>query len=120
MDNEELKWIAEAAEKLQTPQTWNERQRLLKIVATAIPYVVNALDETAHMSYGQVKTCTDLTEQFVKTGETCNGCGQDSDTDGAKPKHRDTGVNRDGAEGKMCAIEHLYQFLEELEKESDK
>jgi hypothetical protein len=56
----------------------------------------------------------------VKTGETCNGCGQDSDTDGAKPKHRDIGVKRDGTEGKMCAIEHLYQFLEELEKESDK
>lgn len=120
MENVELKWITEVIEKLQTPQTYNEREKLTKILKQAAPAIIKALDETATQGWGQIKTCTDLTEQFIKTGETCNGCGEDFSFESTKPKHRDLGKRRDGTKGEKCSIEHLYQVLEGLEKNSDK
>ena len=113
--------IIQVIEKLQRPQTYNEREKLIKILNQAAPAIIKALDETATQGWGQIKTCTDLEERFVKTGETCNGCGHDSSFKDDKPKHRKTGKKRDGTdEEKKCSIEHLYQVLEELEKDSDK
>ena len=120
MENSELNWITEVIEKLQRPQTYNEREKLIKILKQAAPAIIKALDETATLAWGQVKTCTDLEERFVKTGETCNGCRHDSNLADDEPKHRNIGERRDGTGGEKCSIEHLYQVLEELEKDSDK
>ena len=109
MENKKLKWIKEIADKLQVPQTYNERQRLLKIAGKALPQIVKTLEESAHTGFGNIKSMPDGTEEWTQDGDSCNGCGRDHWYDKRNTQHSDN-----------CEVEKLYQFLEELEKSSDK
>ena len=119
MKNEELKWITEIAEKLQSPLTHNERQKLTKIAVNALPTILKALDESATTGYSQHRVFDDGTEGMVPTGECCNGCGQDYDYTNRKARHW-RGTNRDGEDTSKCEIEELHKFLADLEEKSAK
>ena len=120
MENTTLEWIAEIADKLQEPLTHNERQRLTKIVIKLLPLIIKALDQTAVMKFGQYKTMLgNLEEEFVYSGETCNGCGQDYSIDLLNPRHRKINETRKG-EGGQCTLEKLILILKETEEAEDK
>ena len=118
-----LAWIKDVAEQLQVPQTYNERQRLLKIMEKAMPQIILALEESAHMGYGNTEPADDGEFIWVQSGYTCNGCGYDhryatpGETEVAEcvlPKDRDGNVYSD------CEVDNLLRFLKELEESSDK
>ena len=116
MENKDLVWIKDVIVKLQVPQTYNERQRLTKILQDAAPAMIEALDHTVASQYGQPRD----DNKFVATGQTCNGCGQDYWYDEGNPKHMVIGMKRDGTGGEQCKVEHLFQTLAELEVKQDK
>ena len=125
MDNIEnrLEWIKDVAEKLQVPQTYNERQRLLKIMEKAMPLIIETLEETAHTGYGTHEPADDGEYAWVPSGYTCNGCGFDhrfkekgvSDVDDCRPI-----TDRAGNVIKVCKVNTLIDFLKELEESSKK
>lgn len=116
MENKDLEWIADVVEKLQTPQTYNERQRLAKILERVAPALIKALNETAIMQYGRPND----EDKFIPTGHTCNGCGHDYEYFSGGPKHRFLGVKRDGTDGEQCSVESLFQLLKEEQQKEDK
>jgi len=118
MENKDLEWIADVIEKLQVPQTYNERQRLTKILERVAPALIRVLDWTALSKFRMWKEGLgdDETEY---AGHTCNACGQDHYIDENNPKHCETGVKRDGTGGKPCRYEELLQLLREEQKKED-
>lgn len=116
MENKDLEWIKDVIAKLQVPQTYNERERLTKILKAAAPAIIEALDQTAVMQFGRPRD----DNKFVATGHTCNGCGQDHHYDEGNPKHMVVGLRRDGTGGEQCKVERLFQNLAELEVKQDK
>lgn len=114
MKNKEFEWIAEIAEKLQSPLTYNERQKLTKIAVEVLPVILKALDESAKGTFGNNQLFDDGTEQFVAEGETCGGCGQDY-------WYKTPNKNRHWNDEKYsCKIEEIHRFLAELEENSAK
>jgi hypothetical protein len=116
MDVDELKWIAEVIEKLQVPQTYNERQRLTKILERVAPAMIKALDYTAVVGFSSYND----KDELVRSGQMCNGCGHDHYFDEGNAKHRKIGVKRDGTGGEECCVEQLFQVLKEEENAEDK
>lgn len=115
MENKELGWIAEVIEKLQVPQTHNERERLTKILKTVAPALIKVLDWTALSKFS-----TGDNEEWTYSGHSCNACGQDYYIKENNPEHKETGADRDGNGGEKCRYEELLQILTELQKEEDK
>ena len=112
MENKELAWITEVIEKLQVPQTYNERERLTKILKRVAPALIKVLDYTA------IQYFVSHDKDGVKDhGHTCNSCGQDHYYMEKNPKHCETGVKRDGTGGEPCKYEELLQILKESEEE---
>lgn len=123
MDNIEnrLQWIKDVAEKLQVPQTHNERQRLLKIMVEAMPLIIGALEDSAHMGYGTHDPSDDGEYVWVPTGYTCNGCGYDTrfETKGeVEIKDCRPITDRNGDVVRVCKVNTLLNFLKELEESS--
>jgi hypothetical protein len=120
MDSKELEWIAEVVEKLQVPQHYNERQRLVKILERVAPAIIKTLDYTAMVGFSTYHTDDDGIDTLVKAGHTCNGCGQDHYFEEENPKHY-SGGTRDNPDAKLpCRVEDLFQLLEEEERKEDK
>ena len=120
MENKELEWIAEVAEKLQSPQTYNERQRLTKILERIAPALIEALNYTAVVGFSTYHTDDDGNDTLVHAGHTCNGCGQDHYFAEENPKHY-SGGTRDNPDAKLpCIVEDLFHLLAEIQKEEDK
>ena len=116
MDTKELEWIKDVIEKLQVPQTYNERQRLTRILQKVAPAMIRVIDYTAIVGF--VSYIDDDTK--VREGHTCNGCGHDYHYNEGGTKHY-TGGTRDDPDAKTpCCVEDLFQILEEAEKEEDK
>jgi hypothetical protein len=123
MDNIEtrLQWIKDIAEQLQAPQTYNERQRLTKIMVEAMPLIIKTLEETAHSGYGTQELLDDGSYDWISSGYTCNGCGYDhrfktagiSDVDDCRPI-----TDRSGNVIRKCEVNTLLDFLKELEENS--
>ena len=112
MENKDLAWIIDVIEKLSVPQTYNERQRLTKILVQVSPALIKVLDYTAIQYFGSHD------KDGVKDhGHTCNSCGQDHYYMEKNPKHCETGVKRDGSGGEPCKYEELLQVLREAEEE---
>lgn len=116
MDSKELEWIAEVVDKLQSPMVYNERQRLTKILERVAPALIKAIDYTAIAGFSSIGP----DDTLVRTGQSCNGCGQDHYFNENNPKHIQLGVKRDGTGGEQCCIESLFQILEEEQKNEDK
>jgi len=114
MKNDEFKWITEVAKKLQSPLTYNERQKLTKIAVEALPAIIKALDESAKGTFGNNQLFDDGTEQWIAEGETCNGCGQDY---WYKNPQKDRHWN---GEKFSCEIENIHRILADLEEKSAK
>ena len=120
MENKELEWIGEIADKLQVPMTYNERQRLTKILVEVAPYLIKTRDEVMYTGFSTYYTDDDGNDTLVKAGHSCNGCGQDHYFREGNPKHWDIGVKRDGSGGEQCIVEILLQILEDAENKKDK
>lgn len=120
MDSKEFEWIANVINKLQVPQTYTERQRLTKILERVAPALIKALDYTAIVEFSTYHTDDDGKDTLVKSGHTCNGCGQDHYFEEGNPKHY-SGGTRDNPDAKLpCCIEDLFQLLAEEENKEDK
>jgi len=119
MENKDLEWIADVIEKLQVPQTYNERQRLTKILERVAPAMIKVLDWTALAKFSTWKEgCED--DETVYAGHTCNACGQDHYIEEGNPKHRETGADQDGNGGEPCRYEELLQLLQAEQPNEDK
>jgi len=116
MDVDDLKWIAEIVEKLQVPQTHNERKRLTKILERVAPAMITTLDYTTVVGFSSYND----KDEIVRSGEMCNGCGQDHYYDEGNPRHREIGVKRDGTGGEECCVKQLFQVLKDEEEKEDK
>jgi hypothetical protein len=113
-----LEWIKDVAEKLQVPQTYNERQRLTKIMVEAMPLIIEALESSAHTGYGQYGAYDDGQYDWIPFGYSCNGCGRDH-------KYEVNGVqevvecepftDRDGVVTRTCKVTAILKFLKQLE-----
>lgn len=120
MDNKDFEWIADVVAKLQVPQHYNERQRLLKILVEVAPAIIEALDYTAVVGFSTYHTDDDGKDTLVKAGHTCNGCGQDHYFEEDNPKHY-SGGTRDDPDAKLpCCVEDLFHILEEAQNKKDK
>lgn len=115
MENKDLEWIVDVIEKLQVPQTHNERLRLTKILERVAPALIGVVDYTA-LQYFVSRDKDGMKDH----GHTCNACGQDHFYMEKNPKHRETGADRDGNGGKPCRYEELLQLLKEEEQNEDK
>jgi len=113
MENKDLAWIADVIEKLQVPQTYNERERLTKILKRVAPALIRTLDYTAVVGF----TSYTADDEIRKTGEMCNSCGTDYEFGSNYPRHRTVGEDR---EGEPCRYEELIHILKEEEKKEDK
>jgi len=117
MEINELAWIKDVVEKLQVPQTYNERERLTKILHKAAPAIIDVLDYTAMAGFTTYNVIVGTREN---AGHTCNGCGQDHFFDEGNAKHCKPGTKRDGTGGEPCRVEDLFHILKELEETEDK
>ena len=57
MDNKDLEWISDVIDKLQVPQTHNERQRLTKILERVAPALIKVLDYTTIRDGNSEESC---------------------------------------------------------------
>ena len=120
MENIETKlaWIKDIAEKLQVPQTYNERQRLTKIMVEAMPLIITALEESAHTGYGQYGPREDGTHDWIACGYSCNGCGRDHKYE-IYGEHEvvecEPFTDREGNVTRTCKVDELLKFLKQLE-----
>ncbi len=115
MENTDLEWIADVIEKLQVPQTYNERQRLTKILERVAPALIRVLDYTAIQHF-----VSHDKDGIKDRGHTCNACGQDHYYKENNPKHCETGADRDGNGGEPCRYSELLTILAEEQKNEDK
>lgn len=118
MENKDLAWIATVIDRLQKPLTYNERQRLTKILERVAPALLNVLDWTALSKFRMWKEGPG-DEETKYAGHTCNACGQDHFIDDDNPKHRETGADRNGNGGEPCRYEELLQLLKEEQKKEE-
>jgi hypothetical protein len=117
METNELAWITDVIAKLQVLQTYNERERLIKILKKAAPAIIAALDYTAMSGFSTYNETDGL---MTKAGHSCNGCGQDHYFEEGNAKHCKPGTKRDGTGGEPCRVEDLFHILKELEETEDK
>lgn len=117
MKNKELEWIKNVVEKLQQPQTYNERQRLIKILETVAPALIKVVDYTAVVEFG---SCVHDDNEVKPDGHTCNGCGQDHYFDEGNAKHYTGGTRENPDAQTPCCVEDLFLILKGLEETEDK
>lgn len=119
MENKELKWIAEVIEKLQVLQTYNEGERLTKILKKVAPALIAALDYAALSKFSIHDPDSEDKNSMIYAGHTCNACGHDYFIEENNAKHSRICVGRDGKGGLDCRYEKLLTLLKEIETEQE-